>query len=119
MTITEAMIAHGFTHKTGAQIPYHLFVPITDTVHVSVIHVMKRWGFEPTRWQVPPRPGDDYEVGIVFNEANDELMNALVDAIKPAPEMVSDRITTYYFMTIDEVNLIVDTVRTHCKEMSK
>jgi len=110
MEITKQQIAAGFIDEDEPR-DQQIHVKINDTVMVSVINMREL----TTKWYGKPiddeytKEGVEYEIGLVVAES--DMMNLLVAYLTFAPYFIGQRITTYYYLTIEEVNEFVKQVR--------
>jgi len=110
MEITKQQIAAGFIDE-GEPRDYQILVKINDTVTVSIINMREL----TTKWHGKPidneytTEGVEYEIGLVV--INPIIMKMLIAYLTFAPWFIGERITTYYYLTIEEVNEFVKQVR--------
>jgi hypothetical protein len=110
MEITKQQIAAGYIDE-GEPRDHQIHVKINDTVSVSVINMREL----TTKWYGKPIDGEytkkgvEYEIGLVV--ANPIIMKMLIAHLTFAPWFIGKRITTYYYLTIEEVNEFVKQVR--------
>jgi hypothetical protein len=110
MEITKQQIAAGYIDE-GEPRDHQILVKINDTVSVSIINMREiaiKWYGKPIDDEYT-KEGVEYEIGLVV--ANPIIMKILIDYLTFAPWFIGKRITTYYYLTIEEVNEFVKQVR--------
>lgn len=109
MTITEEQVKAGTMMEGGVLRDYQIHVHITSDVYLSVVNMYeltKRWGLRYKTPDLPAWDGDSYEVGLCIASGDEKLRDYLIESIDESPYFEGSVVTTYYYLTIEEVNVL-------------
>ena len=101
MEVTKEQIINGSVLENGATVTNQFFVYINDTVTISIVYWLGRvraWGM--TEYDIKD---NQYEIGLVVDN-NSFIMNKLTEGIKFEIDCDDDHISTYPYLSIEDVN---------------
>lgn len=113
MIITNELIRSGCVLPSGEHVYNRIFIDVGDIATLSII-----WLYDFNKelgWRRLSDNQDEYEVAVVVID-NPMVMEKFVKGIEQTPYNVGHRVTTYYDLTLQEVNALCNKVIAMCNE---